>query len=144
MHVLVQVSAEFMYELEIYAVFHLYQVQFQVQERERDWERETDRERGKTLFVSLRSFLLFSNSKYLPVDPHGSRWSWILRTCPGSSRSCYWLVMSATDMGCEICSKYVICQRTRISHLIWLSVIPGSMSSFYSWVSHGRKGEGVA
>ena len=39
MHVLVQVSAEFMYELEIYAVFHLYQVPFQVQEREREIER---------------------------------------------------------------------------------------------------------
>ena len=43
MHVLVQVSAEFMYELEIYAVFHLYQVPFQVQERERG-----ERERGSS------------------------------------------------------------------------------------------------
>ena len=38
MHVLVQASVEFTYELEIYAVFHLHQVPFQVQKRERERE----------------------------------------------------------------------------------------------------------
>lgn len=89
MHVLVQVSVEFIYELEIYAVSSISGTISGAGERERLREGDRERERGKTLFVSLRSFLLFSNSKYLPVDPHGSRGSWILRTCPGSSRSCY-------------------------------------------------------
>ena len=42
-----------------------------------------------------------------------------------------------------VASTSFICQRIRISHLIWLFVILGLMSSFYTWVRHGRKGEGV-
>lgn len=95
--------------LRLYTELHLYQVPFLVlRGRERDWEREGEREMNKIPFLPLRSFFFLVNSKYLVIDLHVFLWSWILKPCPGSSWSHYWLVMSAIDMGCGVCSKYVI------------------------------------
>lgn len=66
-----------LYELEIYAVSSISGTISGAGERETE---RGDREREVKSYVCVleRSFLCTQKTKYLPVDPHGSRGSWIL------------------------------------------------------------------